>query len=155
MISGSEASRARFLYSETWLPGHASPLIKSIWHDFWLWGLKPQISLFRDVAQGINLPLTKSIRIDVFWLSGLKGLFWDVAPRTCAFPLQSLSELMISGSQASRARFLYSETWLPGHTFSLYKVYPNWWFVAQASNAYGAKLSLVFFRESGLRPLLF
>ena len=66
-------------------------------------------------------------------LSGFKGqisLFWVLAARTYVFPSQSLSELMISGSQSSRPRFLHSETWLLEHTFSLYKVYPNWWFLA-------------------------
>ena len=127
IVTGSAASRTRFLYSE-----HASRdanllFTKPIQIDgFWLWDLECHISLLWALPQDIDFFFSKVHQH--FWFLALRprGPYFSglsKAHRTSTFALQSLSKFMISGSETSRSGFLYSE-----HVYqlSLYKGYTNW-----------------------------
>ena len=113
MSSDSEASRARFLYSERGSQDICFPFTNSIRiGDFWLWGFEGQIFLLPAWPSGHTFSLYKAYLNLSFLTLRLQGpdlCILNVAPRMYNFLVQSLSKLVISDSGTSRTRFLYSE----------------------------------------------
>ena len=113
MSSYSEASRARFLYSERGSQDIRFPFTNSIRiGDFWLRGFEGQIFLLPALPSGHTFSLYKAYLNLSFLTLRLQGpdlCILNVAPRMYNFLVQSLSKLVISDSGTSRTRFLYSE----------------------------------------------
>ena len=114
MISGYEASRARLLYSEQGSQDIYFPYTRSIQigDEFWFWGFKGQISLFWAWLPGHTFSFYKLYPNWRFLALRVRGPNFptsSVALRTYIFFIQGVSKFIISDSEASRTRSLYSE----------------------------------------------